>query len=91
MVPLVCGAHLEATATPQKLVSHARYGDHHYDNGENCEWKIRAKEGHRILLRFTTFDLEDEAECGWVSQLLFLESNLRCLAQRQLLYIRVEY
>ncbi|RUS82728.1 hypothetical protein EGW08_009508 [Elysia chlorotica] len=61
----VCGANLEATATPQKLVSHARYGDHHYDNGENCEWKIRAKDGHRILLRFTAFDLEDEAECGY--------------------------
>jgi len=61
----VCGAHLVAVSSPQTFVSHARYGDHHYDNREDCQWKIQAKEGHRIQLRFTAFDLEDEAECGY--------------------------
>ncbi|BFZ17237.1 hypothetical protein BsWGS_20276 [Bradybaena similaris] len=61
----VCGAHLIAAAAAQGLVSHARYGDNNYDNREDCEWKLQAKEGRRVQLKFTAFDLEDEAECGY--------------------------
>lgn len=61
-----CGAHLTATSTVQSFVSHARYGDNNYDNRVDCEWKIQASEGHGVQLKFTAFDLEDEAECGWV-------------------------
>ncbi|XP_076463979.1 tolloid-like protein 1 [Babylonia areolata] len=61
----VCGGHLVATATPQMIYSHAKYGDMNYDNRADCTWRIQAEEGFVIQLRFTAFELEDEFECTY--------------------------
>ena len=61
---VVCGATLMATATAQKFYSHAKYGDHNYDNRVDCQWRIQAKSGFRIRLRFQAFQVEDETDCG---------------------------
>lgn len=63
----VCDAVLQATTTPQELMSHPGYvSGRDYDTGEDCQWTIQAAEkGHRIVLTFTTFDLENEKECGY--------------------------
>ncbi|XP_050394072.2 tolloid-like protein 1 [Patella vulgata] len=61
----VCGSHLIATDKPQDLFSHAKYGDQNYDNRAECEWKIEAKEGFRIQLRFLSFEIEDEIDCSY--------------------------
>lgn len=61
----VCGGHLVATATPQEIYSHAKYGDLNYDNRADCTWRIQAETGFRIQLRFRAFELEDEHECAY--------------------------
>ncbi|XP_059152837.1 tolloid-like protein 1 isoform X2 [Physella acuta] len=61
----VCGGLLLATASALEIVSHARFGDHNYDNREDCQWKIQAEAGHQVQLKFTSFDLEDETDCGY--------------------------
>ncbi|KAL8603880.1 hypothetical protein ACOMHN_049698 [Nucella lapillus] len=61
----VCGGHLVATATPQMIYSHAKYGDMNYDNRADCTWRIQAQEGFLIQLQFTAFELEDEFECTY--------------------------
>lgn len=60
----VCGGHLVATATPQMIYSHAKYGDLNYDNRADCEWRLQADTGFRIQLKFRAFELEDEHECA---------------------------
>ena len=60
----VCGGHLVATAVPQMIYSHAKYGDMNYDNRADCTWRIQAEEGFVIQLRFRAFELEDEHECA---------------------------
>ncbi|XP_076459085.1 tolloid-like protein 1 [Babylonia areolata] len=61
----VCGGHLVATATPQMIYSHAKYGDMNYDNRADCTWRIQAEEGFVIQLQFRAFELEDEHECAY--------------------------
>ncbi|XP_013067334.2 tolloid-like protein 1 isoform X2 [Biomphalaria glabrata] len=61
----VCGGHLEASASPQKIWSHPRFGDNVYDNNQTCEWKLHAKEGQTIELQFTFMDLEEDSDCGY--------------------------
>ncbi|PVD37829.1 hypothetical protein C0Q70_00431 [Pomacea canaliculata] len=61
----VCGGHLVATATPQMIYSHAKYGDLNYDNRADCEWRLQADTGFRIQLKFRAFELEDEHECAY--------------------------
>ncbi len=63
----VCGGRLIATSSTQELYSHAKYGDQNYDNKEDCDWLIWAEElDHRVRLRFITFEVEDETDCGLV-------------------------
>lgn len=61
----VCGGTLVAYSKVSQLFSHAKYGDHNYDNKEECEWLIVAdEEGYRVRFRFLTFEIEEETDCG---------------------------
>ena len=63
----VCGGTLTASNKAGHVYSHARYSDHNYDNNENCEWLIRtADPSYRVRFRFLTFEIEQEADCGFV-------------------------
>lgn len=60
-----CGGRLLATSrTVEHLYSHAKYGDQNYENREDCDWLIEAESG-RVRLRFLTFELEHELDCGY--------------------------
>ncbi|ESO84884.1 hypothetical protein LOTGIDRAFT_236092 [Lottia gigantea] len=61
----VCGSHLVATENLQDVYSHSKYGDQNYDNRAKCEWTLQAKEGFRIHLKFTAFEIEDETDCSY--------------------------
>ena len=63
----VCGGHLQASTSVKHFYSHAKYGDHNYDNKEDCDWVIEAPAGKNVHLTFLTFELEDEHECGYDS------------------------
>ena len=64
---IVCGGHLQATTGVKHFYSHAKYGDHNYENKEDCDWIIEAPAGKNVHLTFLTFELEDEHECGYDS------------------------
>lgn len=66
-VSIVCGGHLQATTGVKHFYSHAKYGDHNYENKEDCDWIIEAPAGKNVHLTFLTFELEDEHECGYDS------------------------
>ncbi|KAK8770066.1 hypothetical protein V5799_013469 [Amblyomma americanum] len=60
-----CGGRLLATGrTVEHLYSHAKYGDQNYENREDCDWLVEAESG-RVRLRFLTFELEHEQDCGY--------------------------
>lgn len=60
-----CGGRLLAIGrTMEHLYSHAKYGDQNYENKEDCDWLIEAEVG-RVRLRFLTFELEHEQDCGY--------------------------
>ena len=60
----VCGGRMVALHVPQQLFSHVKYGDHHYDNNQDCEWVITAAdENQRVRFTFRAFEVEDEADC----------------------------
>ncbi|XP_037084279.1 tolloid-like protein 2 [Pollicipes pollicipes] len=61
----VCGGYLYAEWEVQHLYSHAKYGDENYDNRAECDWTIEAPVGYNVRLRFLTFELEDEQDCGY--------------------------
>ncbi|TRY80941.1 hypothetical protein TCAL_04726 [Tigriopus californicus] len=61
----VCGGHLEATSMVQEIKSHAFFGDTNYENNADCDWIIEAPRGKNVHLSFTTFEMEDELECGY--------------------------
>lgn len=63
----VCGGHLQAANGVKHFYSHAKYGDHNYENKEDCDWVIEAPPGKNVHLTFLTFELEDEHECGYDS------------------------
>ncbi|GLH16386.1 Dorsal-ventral patterning protein tolloid [Gryllus bimaculatus] len=60
-----CGGHLRATRRVKHLYSHAKYGDHNYENGASCDWTIEADPGKNVHLTFLTFDVEEEPECAY--------------------------
>lgn len=64
---IVCGGHLQAATGVKHFYSHAKYGDHNYENKEDCDWVIEAPPGKNVHLTFLTFELEDEHECGYDS------------------------
>lgn len=68
----VCGGHLQASTSVKHFYSHAKYGDHNYDNKEDCDWVIEAPIGKNVHLTFLTFELEDEHECGYDSIEVYL-------------------
>lgn len=47
------------------IYSHAKFADFNYDKKEDCDWVIEASEGKRVRLRFVTFEIEHEADCGY--------------------------
>jgi len=48
-----------------EFYSHAKYGDQNYDNRVDCGWILVAHDQHhRVGLRFQTFEVEAETECG---------------------------
>ena len=57
-----CGGRLVAGRKAQELFSHSNYGDHNYDNKEDCEWIITAV-NQRVRFTFTAFEVEDETDC----------------------------
>ncbi|XP_064618038.1 tolloid-like protein 1 isoform X2 [Liolophura sinensis] len=61
----VCGGHLMASSSDQKLYSHAKYGGQRYDNREDCQWIIEATKGFVVHLRFLEFEVEDEGDCSY--------------------------
>ena len=64
-ITAVCGGMLTATDRVGELYSHAKYGDQNYENKEDCIWRIVAEnELQRIRLRFQTFEVEEEPDCG---------------------------
>ncbi|CAL1537018.1 unnamed protein product [Lymnaea stagnalis] len=63
----VCGSFLEATYTPQTIVSHVNYGILNYDNWEYCDWVINASLGFKVELIFRAFNLEYQKDCEYDS------------------------
>ncbi len=60
-----CGGRLKAEARQKNLYSHAQFGDNNYPGHSDCEWLITAESGYGIELTFTTFEVEEEADCGY--------------------------
>lgn len=62
----VCGGNLVASNTAANFYSHAKYGDANYDNKVDCIWHIRSNHDfHQIRLKFLTFEVEEETDCGY--------------------------
>lgn len=60
-----CGGRLKAEVRQKNLYSHAQFGDNNYPGHTDCEWLITAESGYGIELTFTTFEVEEEADCGY--------------------------
>ncbi|OCT57140.1 tolloid-like protein 1 [Xenopus laevis] len=66
-----CGGRLKAEAKPRDLFSHAQFGDNNYPVQADCEWILVTERGLRIELSFQTFEVEEEADCGYDFMELF--------------------
>ncbi|KAH0616082.1 hypothetical protein JD844_026913, partial [Phrynosoma platyrhinos] len=60
-----CGGRLKAESKTRDLYSHAQFGDNNYPVQADCEWLIVSDRGYRIELTFQTFEVEEEADCGY--------------------------
>nr|XP_023655191.1 tolloid-like protein 1 [Paramormyrops kingsleyae] len=60
-----CGGRLRAEPRQKNLYSHSQFGDNNYPGHMDCEWRITTEKGYSIELTFTTFEVEEEAECGY--------------------------
>ncbi|XP_076851518.1 dorsal-ventral patterning tolloid-like protein 1 isoform X1 [Brachyhypopomus gauderio] len=60
-----CGGRLKAEAKQKNLYSHAQFGDTNYPGHTECEWLLVADASYSIELTFTTFEVEEEADCGY--------------------------
>ncbi|XP_072240945.1 dorsal-ventral patterning tolloid-like protein 1 isoform X1 [Leuresthes tenuis] len=60
-----CGGRLKAEARQKNLYSHAQFGDNNYPGHTDCEWLLTAEQGYGIELSFITFEVEEEADCGY--------------------------
>ncbi|NWJ10441.1 BMP1 protein, partial [Crypturellus undulatus] len=67
----VCGGQVRAEVQTKDLYSHAQFGDNNYPGGADCEWVIVAEEGYGVELIFQTFEIEEEADCGYDYMELF--------------------
>lgn len=62
---------MQAEVKTKDLYSHAQFGDNNYPGGVDCEWVIVAEEGYGVELVFQTFEVEEEADCGYDYMELF--------------------
>ncbi|XP_049577209.1 dorsal-ventral patterning tolloid-like protein 1 isoform X2 [Syngnathus scovelli] len=60
-----CGGRLKADVRQKNLYSHAQFGDNNYPGHSDCEWLLTAEQGYGIELSFVTFEVEEEADCGY--------------------------
>ncbi|KAM6261207.1 tolloid-like protein 1 isoform 3-T4 [Porphyrio hochstetteri] len=60
-----CGGRLKAETKPKDLYSHAQFGDNNYPVQSDCDWLLVAERGYRVELMFQTFEVEEEADCGY--------------------------
>uniref|UniRef100_A0A8C5GVT5 Metalloendopeptidase n=1 Tax=Gouania willdenowi TaxID=441366 RepID=A0A8C5GVT5_GOUWI len=60
-----CGGRLKAEARQKNLFSHSQFGDNYYPGHTDCEWLLTAEQGYGIELSFITFEVEEEADCGY--------------------------
>lgn len=49
----------------KNLYSHSQFGDNNYPGHTDCEWLLTTEEGYGIELTFITFEVEEEADCGY--------------------------
>lgn len=64
-LPSVCGGLLKAEVQTKELYSHAQFRDNNYPGQANCDWVIVAEDGYGVELIFQTFEVEEEADCGY--------------------------
>ncbi|XP_036871674.2 tolloid-like protein 2 [Manis javanica] len=60
-----CGGKLKAEVQTKELYSHAQFGDNNYPSQARCDWVIMAEDGYGVELIFQTFEVEEEADCGY--------------------------
>ncbi|KAF0037175.1 hypothetical protein F2P81_010049 [Scophthalmus maximus] len=60
-----CGGRLKADVRQKNLYSHSQFGDNNYPGHTDCEWLLTAEQGYGIELSFITFEVEEEADCGY--------------------------
>lgn len=60
-----CGGRLRVESKMRDLYSHAQFGDNNYPVQTDCEWLLVSDHGYRIELIFQTFEVEEEADCGY--------------------------
>lgn len=56
---------MKAETKPKDLYSHAQFGDNNYPVQADCDWLLVAERGYRVELMFQTFEVEEEADCGY--------------------------
>lgn len=66
-----CGGRLRAEVKTKDLFSHAQFGDNNYPGASDCQWVISAEKGYGVELIFQTFEIEEEADCGYDYMELF--------------------
>ncbi|KAM6986877.1 bone morphogenetic protein 1-like isoform 2-T2 [Aplochiton taeniatus] len=60
-----CGGSLKAEVKAKDLYSHAQFGDNNYPGGADCQWVVSAEKGYGVEIIFQTFEIEEEADCGY--------------------------
>ncbi|XP_063314268.1 tolloid-like protein 1 isoform X2 [Pelobates fuscus] len=60
-----CGGRLKTETKPRDLFSHAQFGDNNYPVQADCEWLLVTERGLHVELTFQTFEVEEEADCGY--------------------------
>ncbi|KAG8592594.1 hypothetical protein GDO81_000555 [Engystomops pustulosus] len=66
-----CGGRLKPEPKLRDLYSHAQFGDNNYPVQADCEWLLVTERGLRVELSFPTFEVEEEADCGYDYMELF--------------------
>lgn len=72
-----CGGSLKAEIKTKDLYSHAAFGDNNYPGASDCQWVISAEKGYGVELVFQTFEIEEEADCGYDYVELFDGSDVK--------------
>lgn len=62
---------MKAEVKTKDLYSHAQFGDNNYPGASDCQWVISAEKGYGVELIFQTFEIEEEADCGYDYMELF--------------------